>query len=55
MDKKIKLENVVRAVSEWAPNLMVHEESDGNVIISLNMRLVDHDYLEPFTTDEEWE
>jgi hypothetical protein len=55
MDRKVKLENVVRAISEWAPNLVVREESSGNVIVSLNMKLVDHDYLAPFTTDEEWE
>jgi hypothetical protein len=48
----IKLEDVVRAVSQYAPEVLVSEEDDGNIILSLNMVLVDDKYLVPFSDPE---
>ena len=49
----IKLEDVVRAVSQYAPEVLVSEQDDGNIILSLNMTLVDDKYLMPFSDSEE--
>lgn len=49
----IKLEDVVRAVSQYAPEVLVSEQDDGNIILSLNMILVDDKYLAPFSEQEE--
>lgn len=49
----IKLEDVVRAVSQYAPEVLVSQENDGNIIFSLNMTLVDDKYLVPFSNPEE--
>jgi hypothetical protein len=49
----VKLEDVVRAISQWAPNLLVSEQNDGNIVISLNLHLVDDKYLVPFSSQEE--
>jgi len=49
----VKLEDVVRAVSQWAPDVLVSQENDGNIILSLNMILVDDKYLLPFSDPEE--
>jgi hypothetical protein len=48
----VKLEDVVRAVSQYAPEVLVSEENDGNIILSLNMTLVDNTYLLPFSDPE---
>jgi hypothetical protein len=49
----IKLEDVVRAVSSMCPEVLVSQENDGNIILSLNMTLVDDKYLTPFIDQEE--
>jgi len=48
----VKLEDVVRAVSQYAPEVLVSQETDGNIILSLNMTLVDDKYLMPFSDPE---
>jgi hypothetical protein len=47
----IKLEEIVAMVSRWCPELVVKEEIDGNIVISLNMKLKDNDYLVSFETE----
>jgi hypothetical protein len=49
----IKLEDVVRAVSGMCPEVLVSQEDDGNIILSLNMILLDDKYLVPFSNPEE--
>jgi hypothetical protein len=36
------------AILAVAPEASAREESDGNIVISLNMQLKDNDYLVPF-------
>jgi hypothetical protein len=48
----VKLEDVVRAVSGMCPEVLVSQENDGNIILSLNMTLVDDKYLMPFSDPE---
>lgn len=49
----VKLEDVVRAVSQWAPDVLVSEESDGNIILSLNMKLDEQGHnLMPFELED---
>jgi hypothetical protein len=43
-----KLSEVMKAVLAFAPEAIAHDENDGNIIISLNLRLVRLDELEPF-------
>lgn len=35
----IKLEEIVAMVSRWCPDVMVKEDSDGNINLNLNMQL----------------
>jgi hypothetical protein len=51
----VKLEDVVRAVSGMCPEVLVSEEDDGNIVLSLNMTLVDDTYLLPFSDIEDEE
>jgi hypothetical protein len=48
----LKLEDVVRAISDMCPEVLVSQESDGNIILSLNMVLIDDRYLVPFSDEE---
>jgi hypothetical protein len=49
----LKLEDVVRAISDMCPEVLVSQENDGNIVLSLNMILVDDKYLLPFSDLEE--
>lgn len=47
----VKLEEIVSMVSRWCPDVLVTEESDGNIVLSLNMRLKDNEVLVPFAEE----
>jgi hypothetical protein len=47
----IKLEEIVSTVGRWCPDVLVMEESDGNIVLSLNMKLHENTYLVPFTDE----
>jgi hypothetical protein len=51
MNNKPHLAQVMNAVLAFAPEATAREESDGNIVISLNMRLQDNDYLVSFETE----
>lgn len=35
----VKLEDIVAAVSLWCPDVVVNQDSDGNITLNLNMQL----------------
>jgi len=48
MSTRVHLAQVMSAILAVAPEASAREESDGNIVISLNMQLKDNDYLVPF-------
>ena len=49
----VKLEDVVRAVSGMCPEVLVSQENDGNIILSLNMKLDEQGHhLLPFELED---
>jgi hypothetical protein len=52
MDKKPLLSDLLREVAKFAPDYMIDEENDGNIIIILNMHL-ENSRLVPFEAEDE--
>ena len=52
MDKKPLLSDLLREVAKFAPDYMIDEENDGNIIIILNMHL-ENSRLVPFEGEDE--
>jgi hypothetical protein len=52
MDKKPLLSELLTEVAKFAPDYMIDEEIDGNIIIILNKRLEDSRLI-PFETEDE--
>ena len=52
MDKKPLLSDLLREVARFAPEYMIDEESDGNIVIILNRRLSDSRLIPVETEDE---
>jgi hypothetical protein len=54
MDKKPLLSELLTEVAKYAPQYMIDEETDGNIVIILNKRLEDSRLI-PFETEDEIE
>lgn len=54
MDKKPLLGDLLREVAKFAPDYIIDEETDGNIIIILNMQL-ENSRLIPMETGDEIE
>ena len=52
MDKQPLLSDLLTEVAKYAPDYMIDEESDGNIVIILNKRL-ENSRLIPFETEDE--
>jgi hypothetical protein len=52
LDKKPLLSDLLREVAKFAPDYMIDEENDGNIIIILNMHL-ENSRLVPFEGEDE--
>jgi hypothetical protein len=52
MDKKPLLSELLTEVAKFAPDYMIDEETDGNIIIILNMKLEDSRLIPLETGDE---
>jgi hypothetical protein len=52
MDKQPLISDLLAEVRKFAPNYMIDEESDGNIVIILNKRL-ENSRLIPFETEDE--